>query len=169
MCGRNTSSNAARSSLFCTMATDIFCWPETLSEPSTRSISVLGLGSVHRKPVRCAASVVVMLDSPRPFTTCLFDDDLSLHVRMQAAKVVVGAGAGEREGIRILSIERLRPEDLVLVDHVVWDVVVVDPLHGRAHRDRQFRSGEGEVVDGDDIFLLSGDGSERQQCAGERT
>ena len=28
MCGRKTSSNAARSSLFCTMATDIFCWPE---------------------------------------------------------------------------------------------------------------------------------------------
>src|SRR5271167_1988596 len=119
MCGRKTSSNVARSSLFCTTATDI-CWPGGWSELSARAFSMSGLGGAAlRKRVRCAASVVAMLDSPRPLKMCLLDDDLPLHVRMQAAEVVVGAGAGEGEGVRIVGVQRLRPEELVLVDDVV--------------------------------------------------
>lgn len=77
------------------------------------------------------------------------DDDFSDHVRMQATEVFEGTGAGERERKRIVSIERLRSEYLVLVDHRMRDIVVIDPLHRRSHRNRQLRGREGEIVDSD--------------------
>src|SRR3984957_20985251 len=101
--------------------------------------------------------------------TRLLDDNLSLHMRMQAAEVIVRAGTGERKGIRIVSVERLRSEGLVLVDHIMRNVVVIDPFHRRSDRNRQLRWTEGEVVNRHLVWLLCCDRSERQQRAGDRT
>src|SRR5579863_5522241 len=99
----------------------------------------------------------------------LLDDDLSLHMRMQAAEIIESAGTGERKGVRIVSIERLRSEGLVLIDHIMRDVVVIDPFHRRSDRNRQLRWTEGEVVNRHLVWLLCRDRSERQQRAGDRT
>src|SRR5712671_1098679 len=90
-------------------------------------------------------------------------------MRMQAAEIIERAGTGERKGIRIVSIERLRPEGLVLVDHRVRYVVMIDPLHRRSYRYRQLRWGKGEVVDRNDICLLGRERPERQGRADDRT
>src|ERR1700681_352062 len=119
MCGRKTSSNTARSCLFCTIGTDACCWPDKRSEPSGRFPNKTSLSSVRQKFNRCTDKGVVMFGTLRfsvPWVRSLHDD-FSDHVRMQTTEVVEGAGAGERIGKRIVSIERLRPECLVLVDH----------------------------------------------------
>jgi hypothetical protein len=64
-----------------------------------------------------------MFGTPRLQDLMSLDDDFSDHMRMQATEVVEGTGAGEREGKRIVSIERLRSEYLVLVDHRMRDIV----------------------------------------------
>src|SRR3954453_7110609 len=110
------------------------------------------IGSVRRKSDRRTDKGVVMFGTPNFKALQSFDDDFSNHVRMQPAEIVEGAGARERIGKRIISIERrLGPEYLVLVDHRMWDIVVIDPLHRRAHGNRQFRGREGEIVDGDHV------------------
>src|SRR5216683_2321228 len=113
MCGRKTSSNAARLSLFCTVGTDVCYWPDKRSGSSD-------------------------------------------HMRMQTTEIVEGAGAGERRGIRVVSVERLRPEYLVLIDHRVRNVVVIDPLHRRSHGNRQIRGREGEIMDRDHVRGILG-------------
>src|SRR6202020_2920223 len=99
------------------------------------------------------------------FATSSLYDDFPDHMWMQAAEIFERAGTGEGVGKRVVSVERLRAEGLVLVDHIGGDVVVIDPLHCRSHGNRQFRGGEGEVVDRNDIFLLRCDRAERQQRA----
>src|SRR6202035_5237254 len=111
------------------------------------------LSSVRQKFDRCTDKGVVMFSTLRfsvPWARSLHDD-FPDHVRMQTTKVVEGAGAGERIGKRIVSIERLRPEHLVLVDHRMRYIVVVDPLHRRSRGNRQFLGSEREVVDGDHV------------------
>src|ERR1700676_2283062 len=170
MCGRKTSSNAARSSLLCTIETDVRCWPDNRSEPSGRSINTAFLSSVHPKFVRCTDRVKVMSDAPRVLKALQsLYDDFPLHVRMQAAEIVERAGTGERKGIRVVSVERLRPKGLILVDYIVRNVVVIDPFHRCSNGDGQLRRGEGEVVDRNDIFLLRRDRAERQQRTDGRT
>src|ERR1700730_224337 len=154
MCGRKTSSNTARSSLFCTIATDICSWLDKRSEPSDRSSNPTSWSSVRRKFDRCTDEGVVMFGPPRLKDLMSFDDDFSDHMRMQATEVVEGTGAGEREAKRTVSIRRLRSEYLVLVDHRMRDIVVIDPLHRRSHRNRQFRGREGEIVDSDHIGCI---------------
>src|ERR1700676_2495096 len=66
---------------------------------------------------------------------------------MEAAEIVERAGTGERKGIRVVSVERLRPKGLILVDYIVRNVVLIDPFHRRSNGDGQLRRGEGEVVD----------------------
>src|SRR3977135_1923849 len=149
MCGRKTSSNTARSSLFCTIGTDACCWPDKRSGPSNRSFNTTSLSSVRRKSGRRTERGVVMFGTLRLKGSRSFDDDFSNHVRMQAAEVVELAGAGERKRIRVVSIERLRSKARLLLHHRVRNVVVVDPLHGRPHSHRQFLGREREIVDRD--------------------
>src|SRR6516164_10936437 len=66
-----------------------------------------------------------------------FHDYFPCHMRMQAAEIIVGAGAGERKRKRVVSVQRLRPEGLVLVDHAVRDVVVIDELHRGPNGNRE--------------------------------
>src|ERR1700691_1859192 len=155
MCGRKTSSNAARSSLFCTIGTGVCCWPDNRSGPSGRSFNTAFLSSVHRKSARCTDRGFVKSVAPR-FLNALSSlyDDLSHHLRMQPAEVAERAGTGERVGIRVVRIEWLRPEGLVIFDHGVGNVVVIDELDRRSHRDRQFPRPEREVVDRDNIRIL---------------
>src|SRR5712664_4093089 len=110
MCGRKTSSNTARSSLFCTIGTDACCWLDKRSEPSNRSFNTTSLSSVRRKSDRRTDKGVVMFVIARLKDLRSFDDDISDHMRMQRIEVIEGAGAGERIGKRIVSIERLPPE-----------------------------------------------------------
>jgi hypothetical protein len=80
-----------------------------------------------------------MSAAPKAFD--LLYDNLSDHMRMQAAEIIKGPGTGERVGKRVVSIERLGSETLVLVDNSVRDVVVIDPFYRR-----QLGGGEGKVV-----------------------
>src|SRR6476620_7164659 len=138
MCGRKTSSNSARSSLFCTIGTDACCWPDKRSGPSNRPFSTTSSSSVRRKFHRRTDKGVVMfgilgfknLRSPY--------DDLPDHVRMQTAEIVERTGAGERKRLRVIGVERLRSEGCLLLDYRMRNVVAIDPLRRRAHRDRQF-------------------------------
>src|SRR6266851_3259870 len=170
MCGRKTSSNSARSSLFCTIATDFCCWLDERSEASDRSFKTTSWSSVRRKFDRCTDEGVVMFGTPRPKDLMSLDDDFSDHMRMQATEIVEGTGAGEREGKRIVSIERLRSEYLVLVDHRVRNVVVIDPLHRCSHGNRQFRGREGKIMDRDHVRgILRCYRSRRQHCSNDWT
>src|SRR6266404_890831 len=137
MCGRKTSSNTARSSLFCTIGTDACCWPDKRSEPSGRFPNKTLLSSVRQEFDRCTDKGVVMFGTLR-FSVLWrsLHNDFSDHMRMQSTEVTEGADAGERIGKRIVSIERLRPEGLVLIDHQMRDIVMVDPLHRRSHGNR---------------------------------
>src|ERR1700740_1487220 len=135
MCGRKTSSNTARASLFCTTGTDACCWADKRSEPSGRFPNKTSLSPARQKFDRCTDKGVVMF-STQSFSVLWvrsLHDDFSDHMRMESTEVVEGAGAGERIGKRIVSIERLRPECLVLVDHYMRDIVTVQPLHRRSH------------------------------------
>src|SRR5258708_21645210 len=110
MCGRKTSSNTARSSLFCTIRTDACCWPDKRSEPSGRFPNKTSLGSVRQEFDRCTDKGVVMFGTLRfsvlwVLSAFAIHDDFSDHMRMQSTEVVEGAGAGERIGKRIVSIE----------------------------------------------------------------
>src|ERR1700731_4121052 len=118
MCGRKTSSNTARSSLFCTIGTDACCWPDRRSEPFGRPPNKTSLSSVRQEFDRCTDKGVVMFGTLR-FSVLWrsLHNDFSDHLRMQSTEVIEGAGAGERIGKRIVSIERRRPEGLVLIDH----------------------------------------------------
>src|ERR1700730_12828992 len=129
MCGRKTSSNTARSSLFCTIGTDTCCWSDKRSEPFNRSCNTTFSSSVRRRSDRRTDKGVVMFGTLRLKDLQSLYDDFSDHVRMQTAEVIEGSGAGERVGIRIVSIERLRPERLVFVDHGMRDIVVIDPFY----------------------------------------
>src|SRR6266851_8514223 len=151
MCGRKTSSNAARLSLFCTVGTDVCYWPDKRSGSSDRSFNTTSLSSLRREFDRCTDKGVVMFGTLGLKGLRSFDDDFSDHMRMQTTEIVEGAGAGERRGIRVVSVERLRPEYLVLIDHRVRNVVVIDPLHRRSHGNRQFRGREGEIMDRDPV------------------
>src|SRR5882757_9640435 len=103
MCGRKTSSNAARSSLFGTIGTGVCCWPDNRSEPSGRGFNTAFLSSVHRKSVRCTdRGVIKSVTSGVLNALPSLYDDLSHHLRMQSAEVAEGAGAGERVGIRVV-------------------------------------------------------------------
>src|SRR5258706_16221295 len=115
MCGRKTSSNSARSSLFCTIGTDACCWPDKRSEPSNRSFNTTSVSSVRRKLDRCTDEVVVMFCTVR-FAVHLpsLYDDLPDHVRMQTAEIVERTGAGERKRIRVIGVERLRSKGCLL-------------------------------------------------------
>ncbi len=70
---------------------------------------------------------------------------------MQTAEIIESSGISECKGIRVVSVERLRPKYLVLIDHRVRNVVVIDPLDRRSHGNRQFRGREGEIVDRDHV------------------
>src|SRR5882757_7772495 len=70
-------------------------------------------------------------------------------MRMQTAEIVERAGAGERKRIRVVGVERLRPECLVLVGYRVRNVVVIDPLDRGSYRNRQLLGREREIVDRD--------------------
>src|ERR1700686_4803589 len=117
MCGKKTSSNAARSSLFCTIGTDVCCWPDKRLGPSDRSFSATSLSSVLQEFDRCTNKGVVMFRTPGLKDLRSFDDDFSDHMRMQTAEIIESSGTSERKGIRVVSVERLRPEYLVLIDH----------------------------------------------------
>src|ERR1700686_3102250 len=119
MCGRKTSSNTARSSLFCTIGTDACCSPDKRSEPSGRFPNKASLSSVRQKFDRCTDKGVVMFGTLRFSVLWVrsLHDDFSDHMRVKRTEIVEGAGDGERMGKRIVGIERLRPERLVLVDH----------------------------------------------------
>ena len=97
-----------------------------------------------------------MFGTPRLKDLQSFDDDFSDHLRMQTAEILEGAGASERKGIRVVGVERVRSEYLVLIDHQMRDIVVVDPLHRRSHRNRQFRGREGEIIDRDHVRGILG-------------
>src|SRR5579871_3830525 len=73
---------------------------------------------------------------------------------MQAAEIVERSGLREGEGKGVVGIKWLRPEGLVLVDDVVRDIVVVDPLDRRTDRYRQRFWPEQEVLDDDRIGVL---------------
>src|ERR1700730_10083324 len=118
------------------------CWPDKQSEPSDRSFNTTSLASVRRKFDRCTDKGVVMFGAPRLKALQSLDDDFSDHMRMQTTEIVEGAGVRERIGKRIVGIERLRPESLALIAHQMRDIVVVDPLHCRSHRNRQFQGRE---------------------------
>src|SRR6266404_4567776 len=125
MCGRKTSSNITRSSLFCT--TGPCFWPDKRSEHSRCCFSAASLGSARRTFDRCADKDKGAV----PFGTfriSRFYDDLCNHMRMQTAEIIESSGTSERKRIRVVSVERLRPEYLVLIDHRVRGVVVIDPL-----------------------------------------
>src|SRR5216683_7335192 len=109
MCGRKTSSNAARSSLFCTVGTDVCCWSDKRSGPSNRPFNTTSLSSVRRKSDRRTDKGVVMFGYILKALPSLYDD-LADHVRMQTAEIVERSGACERIGIGVVGIERLRPE-----------------------------------------------------------
>jgi hypothetical protein len=85
-----------------------------------------------------------MSAAPKAFD--LLYDNLSDHMRMQAAEIIKGPGTGERVGKRVVSIERLGSETLVLVDNSVRDVVVIDPFYRHSRCNRQLGGGEGKVV-----------------------
>src|SRR6266478_4144442 len=108
MCGRKTSSNSARSSLFCTIGTDACCWPDKRSEPSNRSFNTTSLSSVRRKSDRRTDKDVVMFGALGCKPLRLLYDDLPDHVRMKTAEIVERARASERKGIRVIGVERLR-------------------------------------------------------------
>src|SRR6266403_294342 len=118
MCGRKTSSNTARSSLFCTIGTDGCCCPDKRSEPSDRFPNKTSLSPVPQEFDRFTDRGVVMFGTLR-FSVLWrsLHDDFSDHMRMQATEVIEGARAGECIGKRIVGIERLRPERLVLTDY----------------------------------------------------
>src|SRR5260370_41828198 len=98
MCGRKTSSNTARSFLFCTVGTDVCCWPDKRSGPSNRPFNTTSLSSVRRKSDRRTDKGVVMFGTLGLDDLRSFDDDFSDHMRMQTTEIVEGAGAGERKG-----------------------------------------------------------------------
>jgi hypothetical protein len=97
-----------------------------------------------------------MFGTPRLKDLQSFDDDFSDHLRMQTAEILEGAGASERKGIRVVGVERVRSEYLVLINHQMRDIVVVDPLHRRSHRNRQFGGREGEIIDRDHVRGILG-------------
>src|ERR1700722_7974285 len=169
MCGRKTSSNTARSSLFCTTTTVVCCWPDKRSEPSDRSSNTTSWRSVRRNFDRCTDEGVVMFGTLTLKDLISLDDDLPDHVRMQTAEIVERSGACERVGIGVVGIERRRPEQLVLVGHGVRDVVVIDPLDRGSHRDRQFLRPELEIVDRDHVRFLRRSRAVGQQRSGNWT
>jgi hypothetical protein len=114
------------------------------------------LGSVRRKSDRHTDKGIVMFGTPRFKDLRSFYDDFSDHMRMQTTEIVEGASAGERIGKRIVSIERLRPERFVLANYQMRDIVVVDPLHRRSHRNRQFPGREGKIIDRDHVRGILG-------------
>src|SRR5258708_12008250 len=115
MCGRKTSSNAARSSLFCTVGTDVCCWPDKRSGSSDRSFNTTSLSSVRREFDRCTDKGVVMFGTLGLKGLRSFDDDFSDHMRMQTTEIVEGAGASERKRIRVVRVTRLPPTSLLLI------------------------------------------------------
>src|SRR6266576_5632905 len=139
MCGRKTSSNTARSSLFCTIGTDACCRPDQRSEPSNRSFDTTSSSSVRRKFDRCTDKGVVMFLHTKILSALQsLCDDLPGHMRMQTAEIVERAGASERKGIRVVGVEHLRPKGRLLLDDRVRNVVVIDPLDRGSHSNRQF-------------------------------
>jgi len=66
----------------------------------------------------------------------------------------------KREEYGVVSVEHLRAGRpcFVLFHHICANVVVIEPLHRRPHRNRQFRRGESEIVDRNGICLL------RREC-----
>src|SRR6266404_6562326 len=154
MCGRKTSSNTARSSLFCTIGTDACCWPDIRSGPSDRSFNTTSSSSVRRKSDRRTDKGVVMFGTLRFGPLRLLYDDLSDHVRMQTAEIVERTGASEGKRIGVVGVERLRPKGRLLLDYRMRNVVVIDPLDRGSHSDRQFLGRKGEIVDGDLVYIL---------------
>src|SRR5438270_1416472 len=138
ICGRKTSSKTARSSLFCTIGTDARCWPDERSWPSNLSFNTTFARSTGRKLGRPTDNGLVIFPTAVPNDLRSFDDHFSNHVRMQAAEVVELAGAGERIGVRVVGIERLRSKRYVLLHYGVRNIIVIDPLDGRAHRNGHF-------------------------------
>src|SRR3984957_4790159 len=98
-----------------------------------------------------------------------FHDDFSDHVRMQTAEIIERTGRGERVGIRVVSVERLRAEGKFLLYHRVRNVVVIDELDRRSHSDRQFLRREREVVERDNVRVLRRDRAERQHRSDDGT
>src|ERR1700736_854848 len=151
MCGRKTSSNTARSFLFCTIGTDACCWPDKRSGPSSRPFNTTSSSSVRRKFDRRTDEGVVMFGTLRFKNLRSPYDDFPNHMRMQTTEIIEGAGAGERKRIRVVGVERLRPKGGLLLDQRVRNVVVIDPLDRRSHSDRQFLRREREILDGDHV------------------
>jgi hypothetical protein len=61
------------------------------------------------------------------FEIALFDDDLSDHVRVDAAEVWVLTGCGEREGEFVVGVEGSGLESVTGVDDRVRHIIVIDP------------------------------------------
>src|ERR1700726_3061838 len=56
---------------------------------------------------------------------------------MQTTEIIEGACTGERVGIRVVSVEQLGPKRRLLLDYRVRNVVVIDPLDGGPHGNRE--------------------------------
>src|SRR6266404_1740637 len=170
MCGRKTSSNTARSSLFCTIGTDACCWPDIRSGPSDRSFNTTSSSSVRRKSDRRTDKGVVMFGTLRFGPLRLLYDDLSDHVRMQTAEIVERTGASEGKRIGVVGVERLRPKGRLLLDYRMRNVVVIDPLDRGSHGNRQFLGREREIVDRDHVRgILRRYRTKREHRSGDRT
>src|SRR5258705_97817 len=89
MCGRKTSSNAARSFLCCTIGTGACCWLDKRSEPSDRFPNKTSLSSVPQEFDRFTDKGVVMFGTLR-FSVLWrsLHDDFSDHMRMHGAEGV---------------------------------------------------------------------------------
>src|SRR5216684_5067911 len=99
MCGRKTSSNITRSSLFCT--TRPCFWQDKRSEPFKCSFGTASLGSACRTFDRRADKDKCVVPFGTFRTSGLFYDDLSDHMRMQTAEIIESSGISERKGIRV--------------------------------------------------------------------
>src|SRR6478609_5284178 len=79
----------------------------------------------------------------------LLHHNLAGHLGMDRAEVGISAWLGKSVGKRIIRIERLGLETLVVANNVVWDIVLVDPADRAAHRHRQRIRRKNKIVDFD--------------------
>ena len=79
----------------------------------------------------------------------LFDDDLSGHMRMDAAEIGIFTRCGECKRKLLVRIEQLGVEPLFRARDGVGHIVAIHPRHLRADGNRQRLRREREIVDGD--------------------
>ena len=94
----------------------------------------------HRAKAALIAAVIAQ-------QTLSFDDHLSVHMRVQAADIVVGARRIELAGKALVGIQRMRLHLQIGADDTVRDVVVIDPCYRCAGFHLQRCRRKGEVVD----------------------